>query len=137
MNFLTVAKLKNFLKKQKTNRVENEPKITYEILNYKNVLDKYIDKFEKKKKEILDSKREKICNNTELSHYVKIELINKHLDEYDDDMYYFFQTVHFKEAEIAPEDYCEKDYWYEKLWSSVDAEELTSKLKKLNKKTKN
>ena len=50
MNFLTVAKLKNFLKKQKTNRVENEPKITYEILNYKNVLDKYIDKFEKKKK---------------------------------------------------------------------------------------
>ena len=48
-------------------------------------------------------------------------------------MYYFFQTVHFKEAEIAPEDYCEKDYWYEKLWSSVDAEELTSKLKKFIK----
>ena len=134
MNLLTFSKLKNFLKKQKTKEIKDEPKITYEILNYKNVLDKYIDKFEKEKKEILESKREEICNNTKLSHYVKIELINKQLDAYDDDMFYFFQTVHFKEPEIAPEDYFEKDDWYEKLWSSVDAEELTSKLKKLKQK---
>ena len=137
MNFLTIAKIKKFLIKPKIyvgKKNQNSVEISYEILNYNKVLDKYIYDYKEKHKKMLDDNRQEICNDTTLSHCKKVELINKELDAYNELMDRFFQTVSFEEAEIAPEDYYEKDDWYEKLWSSVDAKELTSKLKKLKKR---